>query len=136
MSVRKSSRSWSRRVRTFSYDSSEAISGMVTNGSQKCPERLSTDCGGNDPTRGWATAECLSFSPTRKRNDFFATLDQVFDLERFRRAMGIVQEKVSPHNWQAFVLTELDGRSIAETAALLSVDKATVYVAGARFIRC
>ena len=49
--------------------------------------------------------------------------------ELFELAMAAVQSRVAPHNWQAFVQTVLEGRSVAETAQALGLHEGMIYVA-------
>jgi RNA polymerase sigma-70 factor (ECF subfamily) len=52
-----------------------------------------------------------------------------FDMELFERAMVRVRARVAEHNWRAFVLSVLEGRSVLETAQTLGVHAGMVYVA-------
>ena len=63
------------------------------------------------------------------REELIDRLARGFDLEMLERAMAAVQKRVAPHNWQAFVRTVLEGRSVAETAQALGLHEGMVYVA-------
>ena len=40
-----------------------------------------------------------------------------------------MRERVAPHNWQAFVLSVLEGRPVSEVAQSLGLHEGMVYVA-------
>jgi RNA polymerase sigma-70 factor (ECF subfamily) len=61
-----------------------------------------------------------------------------FDLEQrrslFRWAAGRVWQETSPTHWQAFILTALQNRPVAEVAAQLGMSNGAIYVARSRVI--
>jgi RNA polymerase sigma-70 factor (ECF subfamily) len=63
------------------------------------------------------------------REDLGARLEQAFDLELLELAQARVRRRVEPHTWEAFRLTALEGKSGAETAALLQLQVGTVFKA-------
>jgi RNA polymerase sigma-70 factor, ECF subfamily len=84
----------------------------------------------HQPTRGSGDTGVIELLANQEaRDDLIARLDQAFDLELLERAMAAVQARVAPHNWQAFVLTVLEGRPVAETARVLEIHEGIVYVA-------
>jgi RNA polymerase sigma-70 factor (ECF subfamily) len=62
-------------------------------------------------------------------------LDQEFEKEIFRVAAATVEAEFEPNTWKAFQLTAIEGKSIEETARLLSKQVGTVYVARSRVMR-
>jgi RNA polymerase sigma-70 factor (ECF subfamily) len=52
-----------------------------------------------------------------------------YDMELFEHAMANVRARVADHNWQAFVLSMLEGRTVEETAQALGLHTGMVYVA-------
>ncbi len=116
-------------LRTFSYDSSKRFRGwlqIVVNHALSDYQRQRLQ----EPTRGSGDTQVLELLVNQEaRDDLLSRLDQAFDLDLFDRAMSNVQARVAPHNWQAFVLTDLEGSSIPEAAAWLELETLTVYVA-------
>lgn len=59
-----------------------------------------------------------------------------FDLEyrreEFRRAADLVQEAVTQTTWQAFWLTHVEGRSVAEVAEQLGTTAGNIYIGRSR----
>ena len=84
----------------------------------------------HQPARGSGDTGVVELLANQEaRDDLIARLDQAFDLEVLECAMTAVRALVASHNWQAFVLTVLEGRPVAETAQALGVHEGMVYVA-------
>ncbi len=62
-------------------------------------------------------------------DDLFRRLEEECDRELMETAMANVQLRVSPHIWQAFLLTAVDGKSGAEVAEQLGMQVGSVWVA-------
>src|SRR5262249_37322593 len=63
------------------------------------------------------------------REDLVQRLDKAFDFELLELAKERVRLRVAPHTWDAFRLTALEGVSVNEVAATVSLQVAMVYVA-------
>jgi RNA polymerase sigma-70 factor (ECF subfamily) len=63
------------------------------------------------------------------REDLAQKLEEAFDLELLEEAKARVRLRVAPHTWEAFRLTALEGRPVAEVAAAVGMQVAMVYVA-------
>lgn len=66
------------------------------------------------------------------REDLLERLKEEFDLELRDEAMARVRQRVQPHTWEAFRLTELEGLSCTEAAARLQVKVDQVHIARSR----
>jgi RNA polymerase sigma factor (sigma-70 family) len=63
------------------------------------------------------------------RDDLEKRLEEAFDLELLELATNRVRARVTPHTWQAFQLTALDGLSGAEAALQLGMPVGSVFKA-------
>jgi RNA polymerase sigma factor (sigma-70 family) len=80
--------------------------------------------GGSEVLRMLSTVEA--------REDLIERLKEEFDLELKDEALARVQQRVKPHNWEAFRLTELEGLSCTEAAARLQRTVDQVHIARSR----
>jgi RNA polymerase sigma-70 factor (ECF subfamily) len=115
-------------LKKFSYDPSGRFRGwlrtVVTNALRDHGARWRGPARGSGDSR---VAEVLAIHEARE--DLIERLGKSFDLDILQRAMESVSARVAPHNWQAFVHTVLEGRSVADTARALGIDEGMVYVA-------
>jgi RNA polymerase sigma factor (sigma-70 family) len=119
-------------LRTFSYDPSKRFRGWLRIVVSHALSDYQTQRR-REPARGSGDSRVLEQLANQEAcDDFVARLDRAFDLERLDRAMAMIQARVAPHNWQAFAMTTLEGRSVAETAAALGLEPGMVYVARLR----
>ncbi len=116
-------------MKSFSYDRSRRFRGWLrTIVVHALYDYHQERC--HQPARGSGDTAVVELLVNQEaRDDLIARLEQAFDLELLERAMTIVQARVAPRNWQAFVLTALEGRAVAETAQALGVHEGVVYVA-------
>ncbi len=63
------------------------------------------------------------------RDDLLHRLAEAFDLEMLELAKNRVIERVAPHTWEAFRLSEEEGLSIEQVAEQTNIRPAMVYVA-------
>ena len=116
-------------LKTFSYDPSRRFRGWL----RTIVEHALCDYHRerrNQPARGSGDTRVLELLSQQKAREVLAVrLEDAYDLELFQQALTMVQSKVAPHNWQAFVQNVLEGRSVAETAQMLGLHEGMVYVA-------
>jgi RNA polymerase sigma-70 factor (ECF subfamily) len=77
-----------------------------------------------------AALQRLEDAPARQ--ELARRIEEAFDSELLRQAMGIVRAAVAEHTWEAFRLTALLRQSGAEAARQLSMPVMHVYVARQR----
>jgi RNA polymerase sigma-70 factor (ECF subfamily) len=63
------------------------------------------------------------------REDLIQKLEEAFDYELLETAKVQVRLRVAPHTWEAFRLVAMEGRPVAEVAAIVKMQVAMVYVA-------
>lgn len=68
------------------------------------------------------------------RNDISSLIDREYELAVFRWAAGRVQQCVARQTWLAFVLTEVEGRSVRQAAEELGTSEGHVYVSRSRIM--
>lgn len=88
-----------------------------------------------DQGGGGTTAMELLHQHEDPHRDFEAQVDLEFRRQLFRRAASIVQQRVSPANWNAFCLTMIEGQTIEFAAAELGISVGAVYAARSRIMR-
>src|SRR5690606_20341216 len=84
---------------------------------------------GGDDNRGEVRDEA------RSHLDIDSQIEREYQRQLFRRAAEIVRSRADPATWQAFAVTMIDGRSIAEAAAQLDRSEAVIYAARSRVMR-
>jgi RNA polymerase sigma-70 factor (ECF subfamily) len=67
--------------------------------------------------------------------DLATSIDLEYEREVFLWAAEQVRESVSPHTWQAFWLSHVDGLSIEEVSNRLNLETANVYFARSRVMK-
>lgn len=86
--------------------------------------------------RGKGGSEILDVLTQHKaQEDLAERLAQEFDQELRDEAFRLVEQRVEPHNWQAFYLRHVVGIPGAEVAKRLGMKRATVYGEAARVLR-
>jgi RNA polymerase sigma-70 factor (ECF subfamily) len=70
-----------------------------------------------------------SLAAVAARDSLLKDLEEEFDRELLEKAMERVRQRLTPHKWQAFALTALEGLSGSEAAARLGMKVATVFTA-------
>ncbi|MEM9365413.1 MAG: sigma-70 family RNA polymerase sigma factor [Planctomycetota bacterium] len=89
-------------------------------------ERATRDLG-HDGGRGQRLLDAVSV-----RNDISSLIDREYQLAAYRRAAERVQQSVAEETWLAFVLTEVEGRTVQQAAAELGTSKGHIYVSRSR----
>lgn len=124
----------SQRLRDFSYDPARSFRAWlktVTHHTwQDYAARQRKPGAGSG---GESAFERLAAVPAQ--DDLARRLDEACDEELLREAAARVQLRVEPRTWQAFEMLAKDGRSGAETGALLGMKVATVFVARSKVQR-
>jgi len=124
----------SQRLRDFTYDPTRSfrawLKTVTHNTWQDYVAKLrKPGLGGG----GESAFERLAALPAQ--DDLARRLDEACDEEILREAAARVQLRVEPRTWQAFELLAKEGRSGAETGALLGMKVATVFVARSKVQR-
>jgi DNA-directed RNA polymerase specialized sigma24 family protein len=82
------------------------------------------------PARGTGdsfVAEVLANQPAPE--SAWRSQSEKYDMELFGLALSRVRARVAEHNWRAFELSVLEGRSVEETAETLGLHAGMIYVA-------
>jgi len=66
------------------------------------------------------------------REDFLKHIEQECDRDILRVAMQLVEGRVQPHVWQAFLMTAMEGRTGQDVAGELKMTVVAVYRARSR----
>lgn len=82
---------------------------------------------GQDGDRGRQLLDGVSV-----RNELSLLIDREYELAVFRRACDCVKQSVAEHTWLAFVLTEVEGKPVQQTAKELGTSEGNVYVSRSR----
>jgi RNA polymerase sigma factor (sigma-70 family) len=115
------------RLRRFRYDPSKSFRGFLRTVTQGA---LIDALAARGPIVPGGGSEVLqSLTSVEARVDLAERLEEEYDRELLAKAMERVQQRVLPHNWEAFRLTAVEGLSGAETAGRLHIQVAAVYVA-------
>ncbi len=115
------------RLRRFRYDPSRSFRGFlhtVTQGAiiDALAARGSIIAeGGSEASKALTSVEA--------RVDLARRLEEEYDRELLGKAMERIQQRVLPHNWEAFRLTAIEGLTGAEAAGRLRMQVAAVFVA-------
>ena len=117
-----------RKLRDFTYEPSRSFRGWLKTLAHHAwrnfvdsPRRTQAAAGGNQV---WEQIQTLE-----AREDLLQKLQEAFDHELLEAAKVRVRLRVAPHTWEAFRLVALEGRPVAEVAALVQMQVAMVYVA-------
>jgi RNA polymerase sigma-70 factor (ECF subfamily) len=115
-----------QKLRTFDYDTSGSFRGWLKTlahhawrdfvDSRRAPAAADSQI--------WEVLQALE-----AREDLAQKLEEAFDLELLEAAKVRVRLRVAPHTWEAFRLLALEGRPVAEVAAVVHLQVAMVYVA-------
>jgi RNA polymerase sigma-70 factor (ECF subfamily) len=82
---------------------------------------------GHDGEKGEQLLDGLSV-----RNDISSLIDREYEVAVFQRAAEHVQRSVSEQTWQAFWLTEVQGKSVQQAAETLKTREGNIYVSRSR----
>jgi len=75
------------------------------------------------------------FHSVEAREDLLQRLEGEFDRELLEEAISRVRTRVTPRTWKAYELTAVEGKSGAETAEMLGMKVATVFVAKSKVLK-
>jgi RNA polymerase sigma-70 factor (ECF subfamily) len=116
------------RMKDFTYDPSQSFRAWLKTVAHHAWRDflLGRQRVGQGPARGGSVAQLES---VEAREDLLKRVEEQFDRELLEMAMQVVRGQVAPHNWRAFCLTALNGRSAAEVARQLDMRVARVYAA-------
>jgi RNA polymerase sigma-70 factor (ECF subfamily) len=117
-----------QKMRAFAYDPSRRFRGWLKTVAHHAwrdfedSRRQAPFVGGDDHV-----ADLLQ--TVEARADLIRKLQEAFDHELLEAAKARVRLRVAPHTWEAFRRVALEGRPVAEVAAMLGIQVAMVYVA-------
>jgi RNA polymerase sigma-70 factor (ECF subfamily) len=116
------------KMRTFRYDPARSFRGWL----KTLTKHALSDFTAARQRRAAAGGDSGVLDHLRNveaRDDLIQRLQETFDHELLEAAMARVRLRVTPHIWEAFRLTALEGLSGAEAAARLGMKVANVFVA-------
>ena len=117
-----------QKLRDFAYDPSRSFRGWLKTVAHHAwrdfedgRRRVQAAAGDSQVQQLMLTVEA--------RDDLVQKLEEAFDLELLEAAKVRVRLRVAPHTWEAFRLTAIEGKPVAEVAASVNMQVAMVYVA-------
>jgi RNA polymerase sigma factor (sigma-70 family) len=116
------------RMRTFDYDPARSFRSWLRTVTQSALSDFFAE-------RRRAERSTPELDELPARESLLDDLNEEFDREVLEEAMARVELRVSPHRWQAFRLTALEGLSGAEAATRLGMPVATVFTAKSKIHR-
>lgn len=122
------------RLREFEYDPSQSFRAWLKTVTHRAWHDLAVKNG--RPGRGSGdTGAFERLNEVEARESLSRCLEEAYDQELLREAMGRVRLRVETRTWDAFRMLALDGLSGAEVALKLGMKVASVYVARSKVQR-
>src|SRR5271156_4106871 len=111
------------KMQTFQYDPSRSFRGWLRTLTMHALSDFLEERQRSDPQA------LHSLTVAAAHDGLLHDLEEEFDQELLEKAMARVRQRLTPHKWQAFELTALEGLSGSEAAARLQMKVATVFTA-------
>ena len=115
------------RMRSFAYDPSRSFRGWLRTLTHNAWSDFLHDR--KRLGEGSSQEVLQALEQVEARDDLTRRLDEEFTHALLEEASAAVRLRVQPHTWEAFRLTAVEGKTGAETATLLGMQVATVFVA-------
>lgn len=117
--------------KTFEYNADRRFRGFLqTITRHACLDYVSSPQF-RDRARGGSEVQA-ALSQLETQDDLAERLSREFDKELMDQAFRLVQQRVEPHNWQAFYLRHVEEIAGAEVAKRLTMKRAVVYAVAKR----
>jgi len=123
-----------QKLRAFAYDPARSFRGWLKTVAHHAWRDFADSRGRANAAAGGSEVWEL-MQTIEAREDLVQKLAEAFDHELLEAAKVRVRLRVAPHTWEAFRLVALEGRPVAEVAAVVQMQVAMVYVAKSKVQR-